>query len=237
MPLPPAFCWSKFGAEAGQPASSILLRKEAERRSDDGVFLWGIGTSMRPSLVGLLEAAPEPIVLFTPMRSRASIRDRSPRVVLRWLSARGLDGRPFTMPPNAVVTSGESARGNHYALVCGRDRSLLQGDGDELWLDDRMLRNLRSGTRVGASQVTSIVRVIDGHGVEIPRYRVSFQARLLPPYQIVLENPVQLNTSHVTLDNGLVYYRNPHDVGVHEASPALAYSTRRTAASLRRGER
>lgn len=191
QPLPPAFCWSKFGTEAGESALAILNRKEAERHGGGGVFLWGIGSSIRPSLLTLLEVVDDPVVVFSPMRSPTAARDYAPEVVVRWHSARGLDGRPFALPANAVVTSSLNSRRRHFALVCHRRTSLLQ-QANDLWIDDENLRNLRTGTRVGSSQVTAVVRKI-GQGGE-PRYRVAFHAHLTAPYLVSLEDPVPLNT-------------------------------------------
>jgi hypothetical protein len=36
--LPMAFCWTRFGPEAGESFSDILARKNAEREAGDGVF-------------------------------------------------------------------------------------------------------------------------------------------------------------------------------------------------------
>lgn len=190
VPLPSAYCWSKFGTEAGEPASAILERKETERRSDDGIFLWGIGTSIRPSLLALLEADADPVVAFTPMLSRASARDRTPEAVVSWHAGRGLDGRTYLLPRHAVVTSSLSTRRHHYALVCRTELSLLQ-QCEELWIDDENLRNLRTGTRVGWSQVTSVVRQLDAPA-ESPRYRVAFKAQLTAPHLVTLEQPALL---------------------------------------------
>jgi hypothetical protein len=60
--LPEAFCWTKYGAEAGEAASSILRRKELERLATGGIFLWGIGNAIGPSLEQLLGQACEPKV-------------------------------------------------------------------------------------------------------------------------------------------------------------------------------
>jgi len=187
VPLPSAFCWSKFGTEAGEPASSILSRKDAERREDGGIFLWGIGTSLRPSLLALLEVAAHPVVVFTPMRSPAASRDCAPEAVVSWHAAVGLDGIPYSLPSRAVVTSSQRARRRHYALVCFSEESLLD-QPEEQWIDERNLRNLRTGTPVGSSQVTSVVRQLATRS-DRPRYRVAFKAQLRAPYLVTLQEP------------------------------------------------
>ena len=76
--LPEAFCWTKFGVEAGEPPLSIFQRKELERRRNGGIFLWGIGQSIGPSLPDLLRVTPSPEVLFSPIRTPAAAHDVSP---------------------------------------------------------------------------------------------------------------------------------------------------------------
>jgi hypothetical protein len=154
------------------------------------VFLWGIGNSIRPSLVALLERTSEPVVVFTPMLSPPAEQDRRPAAVGAWLQATGLDGQPFEIPAATTVTSG--LRGSelprcHYALVCRRDEPLA--DLDEAWLDDDHLRNLRTGSRVGSSQVTSVVERVSDHQPR-QRYPVAFLAHLVAPFQVVLTNCV-----------------------------------------------
>ena len=53
MDLPRFFCWTRFGTEAGQPIEQILERKEQERIVNNGLFLWGIGNSLTPSMIEL----------------------------------------------------------------------------------------------------------------------------------------------------------------------------------------
>lgn len=189
--LPPAFCWTKFGVEAGEPVVGILARKERERAENGGTFLWGIGTSVRPSLEALLPEVPEPDVLFSPMRSRPAPRDVEPDGVVAWRSATGLDGRAFEIPQASLVTSRTSARKTHFALVCHSGRPLpVSGKpegGDAPWVDDLTLRNLLTGRPVGSSQVTSVVRPVSAAGSR--RYRVAFRAQLRAPYLLVLSDP------------------------------------------------
>lgn len=187
MGLPHHFCWTKYGTEAGETTSSILERKERERADNGGTFLWGIGNSIRPSLLALLEIENEPQVLFTPMLTRPAVKDTTPAVVGRWTRAVGADGLPWNLPEHTLVTSGvgtgQPEPTRHFALVCERPDPL--GSGKEGWLDEDELRNLRTGSVVGASQVTSVVRRI-----ALPerrdRYTVSFQAALVYPYFVTL---------------------------------------------------
>ena len=193
MPLR-QFCWTKFGAEAGEEPEEILSRKEEERVANGGLFLWGIGNSIRPSLLALLDRTSHPVALFTPMLSPPAAQDRAPGAIYLWRSATGLDGEPFEIPVGSRVTSG--LRGgrvpvHHYALVCRQDSSLTARPSDEEWLDDERLRNLRTGSRVGASQVTSVVERMP-HGRHRRRYRIAFSAQLVFPFQVILQDCVPI---------------------------------------------
>lgn len=182
------FCWTKFGWEAGEDPSEILRRKEKERLDNNGLFLWGIGNSVGPSILTLIEATSEPVVVFTPMRSPAAVRDQYPLGIGLWTSAIGLDGKPFEMPRGSYVTSGlrsDTTPSHHYALVCQHDSPLDLDLPAQNWLDDQQLRNLRSGSRVGSSQVTSVVRRTTELETQ-RRYRVTLMARLVAPYQVTL---------------------------------------------------
>lgn len=189
MGLPNEFCWTKYGTEAGETTTSILARKEAERCADDGVFLWGIGSSIRPSLSLLLDQTPEPEVVFTPMLSSPAVCDVEPSAVGVWRSAVDLFGNEYALPTHSAVTSGsrtgEPPR-RHFALVCHREVPLV-ADGSD-WLDDSGLRNIRTGSQVGSSQVTAVVKRVGPGSAEEGRYRVAFRASLVAPHMVVLSN-------------------------------------------------
>lgn len=187
MSPPKQFCWTKFGSEAGEDAASILRRKEAERVANNGVFLWGIGSSIRPSLLSLLERTAEPLVVFTPMRSPAAKHDRHPASIVEWVSGVGLTGESYALPPASTVTSGARlgvVPKTHYALVCRRTEPLTE-KSCSMWLDEEVLRNLRTGNPVGSSQVTSVVETMNGRPRRA-RYRVAFTAALVEPFQVAL---------------------------------------------------
>lgn len=199
--LPLAFCWTKYGTEAGEGADSILRRKDDEREKNGGLFLWGIGNAIGPSVRQLVDEVGSPQVVFTPMLSRATQKDVAPAGVARWHSGLGLDGKAFQIPTSAVVTSRlGNSRGWHYALVC---RSLLplaplsaRNIAPSSFASTEV-QNLRSGAGVGPSQVTSVVRRVPGRvGADGRRYRVSFVADLVHPYL------VRLTECSITTSNG-----------------------------------
>lgn len=190
-PLPIHFCWSRFGTEAGEAIDQILGRKEAERTENRGTFYWGIGSSVGPGMAELLRRCSEPEVLFSPIKSRPRAEDVTPKLVVRWRSGRALDGANIELPQAVCVTS-RAARladdGNHYALACASAEPLRFRDEGRVRFSE--LRNLRTGSRLGASQVTAIVtRVAEGQLGPEAEYVVAMRARLVAPYFVRLQDP------------------------------------------------
>lgn len=201
MPLPASFCWTRFGTEAGQRVSEILARKEDERVANGGVFLWGIGNAIGPSIIELVQSGVQPEAVFSPIRSSPRREDAQPASVVYWTKATTVAGDRYELPACSMVTS-RAGIGNllprHYALVCYRESPLaLEKTSDRVYFAG--LRNVRTNRPVGASQVTAVVRVAAHaqHAEAALSYDVAFRARLLPPYFIVLRDPVPLSqTGH-----------------------------------------
>jgi len=191
--LPSAFCWSKFGAEAGEPSNQIIRRKEYERRANDGTFLWGIGNSIRPSLAVLLQSCGSPEVLFTPMLSRPASIDVAPAEVVLWQKAVGLDGNSYEIPAFSAITSRPPVRGSvarHFALVCSSGSDLYESVPGECQFNVDSVRNLATGSPVGPSQVTSVVKLERRVGSSGRSYRVAFRAHLVSPFLVSLYSPL-----------------------------------------------
>jgi hypothetical protein len=189
MALPDVFCWTKYGSEAGEGAAAILARKETERNANRGVFLWGIGNAVGPSIAELVRESPTPRVVFTPMLSRAAPHDVAPQTVARWFRGTGLDGSDYEVPEHSVVTSRlTETRSVHYALVCRTNERLIrEPDPFPTAFSASDVCNLRSGSNVGASQVTSVVRRIAcAVTTKLAPYRVAFAADLVEPYFVRL---------------------------------------------------
>lgn len=186
--LPDLFCWTKYGTEAGEDIGAILARKEAERLASGGTFFWGIGNAIGPSVEALLAHAAEPQVIFTPMRSRPAARDVTPPEVALWHRGIGLEGESFELPSFSCVTSRISpTRNHHYALVCRSQQPLPFSARQGPSFASTDVQNLRSGSKVGASQVTSVVRRIAcAPGLLPSSYTVSFTAELVAPYFVRL---------------------------------------------------
>lgn len=195
--IPELFCWTKYGTEAGEGIGAILARKETERLSNGGMFLWGIGNAVGPSVATLLVHTSEPQVVFTPMRARPAARDISPTLVAVWHRGIGLDGVPFELPRASCVTSRLSPkRRYHYALVCRSEQPLCASSLGGPSFASTQVRNLRSGSNVGASQVTAVVRrIASASSSASPRYAVSFGADLVAPYFVRLTDYSLVPTS------------------------------------------
>jgi hypothetical protein len=190
--LPDAFCWTKFGAEAGEQTFSIMKRKELERQRNSGVFLWGIGNSIRPSLSTLLSVTSRPEVLFTPMKSQAARKDAAPERLVVWTDAVGWDGRHYQLPAFSLVTSRldvSRPRNSHFALVCSSDQPLRRDAKGATSVDPDEVRNINTGATVGSSQVTSVVRRT-GKPLGRSAYPVAVRACLVYPYFIRLTAPI-----------------------------------------------
>jgi hypothetical protein len=182
------FVWTKFGVESGQPILDIIARKEIERRTNGGTFLWGIGNNIGQSIRALMKLA-RPEVIFSPIASPPRLCDETPEQVFAWTKAETIDGRPYAIPAGSVVLSrGGNNKRVHFALVC-HSHEPLQPKETAPVLYAKSLRNLVSGRQVGSSQVTSVVEATlphqSGRG-----YPVAMQLRLAEPYFVRLHTPI-----------------------------------------------
>lgn len=194
MAPPDYFCWTRFGAEAGQAISDIFERKEQERRANNGIFFWGIGNAIGPSIEELLKRTEFPEVLFSPIKSPASHPDVQPAAVATWASAQTLTGEQFLLPRCSMVTSRYNPslpKKSHYALVCFSDDSLNCCDCDDT-ISFATLRNLKTGRPIGASQVTAVVQQSRAMSHGVSTYKVAIRAKLVFPYFLRLTNPQPL---------------------------------------------
>jgi hypothetical protein len=196
--VPPVFCWTKMGSEAGQGLEDILRRKDLERQCGEGLFSWGIGNSVGPAMhyARTAERITELDALFTPMKSAAKALDAAPARLLMWLGYSAVGGHLELLPEHMLVTSrghfesGEDKRG-HYALICRSDQS-LSGRTRQGAFDHRAVRNLISSNPVGASQVTSVVRHDSDRSTQAT-YSVLFRARLTGDWCVRLAAPICLD--------------------------------------------
>jgi hypothetical protein len=196
-PLPKHFCWTRFGAEAGQGPDQILNRKERERLDNDGIFLWGIGNAVGHSIQELVRRERRPEVIFSPIRSEPRKQDVTPDQILVWTAGRTPTGERYALPRGSTVTSGTSSgrvNPKRYALVCASRRPLrITENAQEVPFGS--LRNLVSGRPVGWSQVTAVVRVEKAiaKSPPAPVYAAAIRTELVHPYIVELLEPVLLS--------------------------------------------
>lgn len=201
--IPRYFCWTRFGTEAGQTIAQIIERTERERIAGCGMFLWGIGNAIGPSIIRLLQVSDQPEALFSPISSAPRQCDTNPSATVAWTEATGVDGEPFRLPEHALVTSRydpASAKLTHYALICYSEQPLaLSKSGSTVRF--QAVRNLVSQRPVGASQTTAIVE-FDCECVDDSRsYDVAMRVRLIAPYFICLHHPVSINSGEAATGN------------------------------------
>src|ERR1700722_16664131 len=195
MPLPRSFCWTRFGIEAGQSVEQILARKEQERIANAGLFFWGIGNAIGPSVLELLKQTDAPEALFSPIRSLPRSEDAMPASVVAWTEAQTVSGEEYQLPEGSLITSRFDplrSRARHYALVCHSETPLAVGVLSEQ-IRFGELRNLLTSRPVGASQVTAVVHMdLAVHSGKSLSYNVAFRTKLSPPYFLILRKPTPL---------------------------------------------
>lgn len=194
-------CWSRMQTEAGQLLLSIIARKEVERRAGRGLFFWGVGNP--PAVIAkVLARANVPVrAVFSIMKSRPKAVDVSPARTVAWRRYIDVNGAIRPLPPHALVTSrGDSANGPkrvHYALMCKSDEPLVLRYGEPF--DSTAFRNAGgAGARVGASQVTALLRRISKDSREAD-YEANITAWLADSYWVRLVDPTELDASKLAL--------------------------------------
>lgn len=198
--LPKAFCWSKMGAEAGEKLETIIQRKEIERLANAGVFTWGIGTSLGNSLEELQREIDTPSVLFTLMKGKAKEIDSHPKTLLLWLNGVDKHGNKFDLPEFSLLTSRghtplSTRKKKHYALVCSSQSPITNKKHGEI--DGNALVNFKSGKKVGASQVTSVVKSVNNENHKPSKYQIGFMANITKQGQIILSDCVSIQASEM----------------------------------------
>lgn len=200
--LPSAFCWTKMGTESGEDLSSIILRKEWERRLGNGRFLWGIGQSLGNNAEIAVDNGGPLAAVFSPMPSKPKAIDVEPGEVVLWNSWVDGNGQVRPLPLHTFVTSrallpSGRRKESHYALVCSSTEELAASTID-LVVPAGALRNVSTGKALGASQVTAVVScTLNDSEVQGKLYPISFVVRLEAPYFVRLANPKTLKRKDV----------------------------------------
>ena len=187
-------CWTRMQAESGQEISSIIARKELERRVGGGLFFWGIGNAPSRSIGSLVSSGNNTDVVFSLMKGRPKVRDVSPSGVLVWRTYFDAHGAEHPVPSHALVTSrmesGSEMKKNHYALICRSKEELRLDDYGPF--DPSAYRNVGdTGGRVSHSQVTALVVRTHTESNESD-YRINLRARLAGSYWVKLGRPCAL---------------------------------------------
>ncbi len=220
MPLSEQFCWTRFGTEAGEPIEAILARKERERIVNGGVFLWGIGNGLKPSMQELVRNNPDPEIIFSPIRSAPRKVDVAPKTVVMWSAGKTMDDKRYELPRGSFVTSRASKR-PHYALVCSSEVPLETNPEGEAF-SFSSLRNLLTGNPVGASQVTAVVRYMSEDQLSAGvRYTAALRATLIPPYFVRLIEPQEISNSRAKNDGVKIRERRKREA-VSDGLPLFA---------------
>jgi hypothetical protein len=202
--LPSTFCWTKMGTESGEDLTAIIRRKEWERQLGGGYFFWGVGQSLGENARVAARDVTSLRAVFSPMSSKPKTIDVAPDSVVLWNAWVDAQGQIRHLPTHCFVTSRASLpsgrkKESHYALVCFSDRELVSQQ-EVICVSPDHLRNLTTNKPLGASQVTSIVRVLSrtDETCAAKSYSVSFTAELRSPYCVQLAQPLLLDTGELT---------------------------------------
>ena len=189
-------CWSRMQAEAGQSLDAIVARKEYERRAGGGLFLWGVGNAPSVGMNALARMGRQIPVIFSIMKTRASVIDTTPTRTVIWRRYFDSNGFERPLPEHALVTSrGDSENGAkkvHYALMCWSDTPLQLEHGT--WFDHRAYRNAgKRGAPVGGSQVTALLEPV-AEPSDQADYEINLRALLSESYWIRLTDALELSS-------------------------------------------
>jgi len=181
-------------SEAGQGLEAIIARKEIERQTGDGLFLWGVGNPPATSIGALARIGSRVPVIFSIMKSRPKAVDVAPARTFIWRRYFDASGNERPLPANSVVTSRADSAGGakraHYALMCFSREPLTVSRGTPF--DVSAYRNAGgTGAPVGASQVTALLRRVAEPG-KTSDYEMNMVAWLTDGYWVRLSDPVEV---------------------------------------------
>ncbi len=191
--LPLTFCWTRIGAELGEDLSTVVLRKEWERRLGGGRFLWGIGQSPGSSVQVAAHRAGSLMALFTPSASRSRVVEVGPRAMLMWNAWVDAGGQVRQLPPYCCITSRTTLpsgrkREQYHALVCTSAAPLAVGT--RLRVSPEQLRSTVTGKPLGAAQSAVVVDCVARAGEAGARsFPVALAVELDAPYTVRLAQP------------------------------------------------
>jgi hypothetical protein len=194
-------CWTRMQTESGEGLERIVARKNMERAAGEGLFFWGIGTSLGDKIEWVRKSQATTPLVFSKMISPPKQVDVSPADVLVWQTYLDRSGNRFAIPEHVLVTSRAHTRSGvknrHYALVCGASEALVLADYGPL--DHRAYRNAGpEGLPIGASQVTALIQKRSEEDSVSADYRINLRANLIDLQFVRLSDPCLLDDAQKT---------------------------------------
>jgi hypothetical protein len=185
----PAFVWTKMGLGSGEGLADIVRRKEAERAAGQGIFWWGVGSSLGDKVCQYAKQEGGTLpVLFSMALALAKATDTSPAAVWRWTAWEDRSGRVHQIPPHVkVISRGANDKARHYALACQSHAPIFL-DTKGRRFDPRQCLT-PSGKIPGPSMVTALL-LGDPAGHQQGAYHIAFRATLIEPWCVKLVNPI-----------------------------------------------
>lgn len=195
-PASEVVCWTRMQTESGEGLERIVARKNMERAAGDGLFFWGIGTSLGDKIEWVRSKQRTTPLIFSKMISPPKQVDAAPSDVLVWQTYLDRAGNRYSVPEHVLVTSRAHTRlgtkNRHYALMCGSSETLALADHGPL--DHRAYRNAGpEGLPIGASQVTALIQRWQEEDTNNADYRIHLRAHLIDLQFVRLSDPCLLD--------------------------------------------
>jgi hypothetical protein len=153
-------------------------------------------------LEALVGRSSDPEVLFSCTKTPPRLVDATPDRRVVWTGAVTTSGQRYH-PPKGTRVMGGIVDGRRlpprFALVCSSDGPLLPSNHGSFQIAE--LRNLLTGNKVGASQVTAVVeRLAADPETHDGGYVVRLRARLVEPYFVRLVEPIVMSETRAAID-------------------------------------
>ena len=181
------FIFTKPGTEAGESLGDIVSRKESERSAGNGIFWWGVGSSLGDDLYKAAQQSRGNLEVLFISHDRPSppkSENAHPERVVRWTKWIDSSGIHRDVPSFARVTSRLDDRKRlHYALVCFSEAPIIRHPSGRRF-NPLICRTFGKGLAPGSSQVTALVRAdLNSPEHQKGHYQILFQAKLIAPWQ------------------------------------------------------
>lgn len=191
--LPATFCWTKVGLINGEDFATTVLRKEWERLSGGGRFLWEVNRPLGNHAHLTERNCGNLISVFSPASAKPKSVQKKPEDALLWNAWIDSGGQLRPLPSHVFLksathqSSGDRKKA-HFALVCSSLQPLTIGSTLKVFPD--LLRNVGSGKRLGAALSSVIVdQVASTNRREGRHHPVALIAKLESPFFVRLAQP------------------------------------------------